>query len=359
MIKKTYNIVGVMSGTSLDGIDLCWVKFYKNSQWTFEILAAETIDYSTSTKAKLKTVLSLSSDALSQFNIEYTRQLGHHITTFLKQNNIQNLDAVCSHGHTVFHQPDEGVTLQIGNLPELARQIGQTVICDFRTQDVALGGQGAPLVPIGDELLFSAYDFCLNLGGFANISFNDNNQRLAFDICPVNIVLNPYAEKLGVPFDRDGQFARQGQLHTPLLEQLNSLKFYKKDPPRSLGLEWVVNQIIPIVDRFKLPPTTVLRTLVEHSAIQISNVIRNYNLHLGLFSGGGVHNSFLVERVCQQTGCEIDTINQDIINFKEALVFGFLGVLKLRNEVNCLSSVTGASRDHSSGKIYFPQSIKT
>lgn len=359
MIKKIYNIVGVMSGTSLDGIDLCWVKFHKNSQWTFEILAAKTVEYSKSTKAKLKTALSLSSDALDQFNIEYTRQLGHHISAFLKQNNIQNLDAVCSHGHTVFHQPDEGLTLQIGNLPELASQTCQTVICDFRTQDVALGGQGAPLVPIGDALLFSAYDFCLNLGGFANISFEDNNQRVAFDICPANIVLNRYAEKLGVPFDRDGQFARQGQLHTPLLEQLNSLKFYKKDPPRSLGLEWVINQIIPIVDRFNLHPTTVLRTLVEHSAIQISNVIRNYGLHLGLFSGGGVYNSFLLERVDQQTDCKIDTIDQNIINFKEALVFGFLGVLRLRNEINCLSSVTGASRDHSSGKIYFPQSIKT
>ena len=354
MIKKTYNVVGVMSGTSLDGIDLCWVKFYKNNKWTFEILAAETIDYSKSTKAKLKTVLSLSPDALSQFNVEYTRQLGHHISTFLKKNNIQNLDAVCSHGHTVFHQPDEGVTLQIGNLPELACQIGQTLICDFRTQDVALGGQGAPLVPIGDELLFSAYDFCLNLGGFANISFRDDYHRLAFDICPVNIVMNPYAEKLGFPFDCDGHFARQGQLHTPLLERLNSLKFYKKNPPKSLGLEWVLNEIVPVIDCFNLHPTTVLRTFVEHSAIQISNVIRNYDLHLGLFSGGGVHNSFLIERVLEQTGCKIDTVDQDIINFKEALVFGFLGVLKLRNEINCLSAVTGASRDHSSGKIYLP-----
>lgn len=354
MIKNTYNIVGVMSGTSLDGIDFCWVRFTKKENWDFKILATETVAYSTDMYTKLKSAITLSSNQLNEFNKAYTHYLGSCINAFIQKHQISNLDAVSSHGHTVFHQPEKGITLQIGNLPELTQQLQQTVVCDFRVQDVALGGQGAPLVPIGDELLFAQYGFCLNLGGFANISFQHNNQRLAFDVCPANITLNHYVQTLGFPFDKGGELAKQGTLHLPLLEALNTLDFYHKRPPKSLGLEWVQNTIFPLIASFDLGTNSVLRTLVEHTAIQIVDILHHYNLSYGLFTGGGALNTFLMMRIEELLGSEIKNADSDLIHFKEALIFAFLGVLKLRNEVNCLQSVTGAKQDHSSGKIYFP-----
>ena len=198
MTRKTYTTVGVMSGTSLDGIDLCWAEFSKKEAWSFRILAAETLLYSEDMKARLSTSIALKADQLNQLNYDYTKYLGCEINNFIQKHSIINLDAVCSHGHTVFHQPEKGLTLQIGNLPQLADYIQQTLVCDFRAQDVAMGGQGAPLVPVGDAFLFSEYDFCLNLGGFANISFQKQHHRLAFDICPVNIVMNYYFKKIGL-----------------------------------------------------------------------------------------------------------------------------------------------------------------
>ena len=216
-----------------------------------------------------------------------------------------------------------------------------------------MGGQGAPLVPIGDLLLFPHIDYCLNLGGFANISFQNNSQRIAFDICPANITLNHYAQLLGCPFDNNGEFAKKGALNSPLLEALNNLEFYKKQPPKSLGLEWVQNEIYDLVDAFDLSPHSILRTLVEHSAIQIVNILKKQDLKSGLYTGGGVLNSFLMHRISKHYAHQISDQNLDLVHYKEALVFAFLGVLKLRGEVNCLRSVTGAKQDHSSGKIYF------
>ena len=354
MAKITYNIIGVMSGTSLDGIDFCWVRFTKKEDWDFQILATETMAYSNDMYAKLKSSITLSSDQLDEFNKAYTHYLGSCINAFIQKHQISNLDAVSSHGHTVFHQPEKGITFQIGNLPELAQQLQHKLVCDFRVQDVAMGGQGAPLVPIGDALLFAQYDFCLNLGGFANISFQHNNQRFAFDICPANITLNHYVQSKGYSFDNGGKFAAQGIVHDPLLEALNSLEFYKKTPPKSLGLEWVQSNVFPLVDSFDLDANSALRTLVEHTATQIADVLHHYNLSDGLFTGGGVLNTFLMARIEQLFGHEIKDADSDLIHFKEALIFAFLGVLKLRDEVNCLQTVTGAKQDHSTGKIYFP-----
>ena len=353
MINKIYSIVGVMSGTSLDGVDLCWVKFSKKENWSFDILAAETHNYTPSIKSRLQSAIALSSEALIKLDRDYTMHLAECLKLFIKKYKIKNLDAVCSHGHTIFHQPDKGITFQIGNLPILADAIKQTVVCDFRVQDVAMGGQGAPLVPIGDLLLFPHYDFCLNLGGFTNISFQNNSQRIAFDICPANITLNHYAQLLGCPFDNNGEFAKKGALNLPLLEALNNHEFYKKQPQKSLGLEWVQNEIYDLVDAFDLSPHSILRTLVEHSAIQIVNILKKQDLKSGLYTGGGVLNSFLMHRISKHYSHQISDQNLDLVHYKEALVFAFLGVLKLRGEVNCLRSVTGAKQDHSSGKIYF------
>src|SRR5690554_2996033 len=210
MVKDSYTILGVMSGTSLDGIDLAYVDFRKTDTWNFEIKFAETIPYSKTWKNRLRQAIHYGPSALSEFNIKYTEFLASVIKEFITKNNIKNLDAVCSHGHTILHQPEKGLTLQIGNLPQIAKLIGHLVVCDFRSQDVALGGQGAPLVPIGDKLLFAGFDYCLNLGGFSNISFEQNGQRVAFDICPVNTLLNHFAQKEGKVFDNEGRLAQQG-----------------------------------------------------------------------------------------------------------------------------------------------------
>ena len=352
MKSKKYYTIGVMSGTSLDGIDLCYVNFYRNEFWHYEILKCETVLYDYNLEKNLKKSINISDEELRVLDIEYSKYLSKTINDFIVQNEISDLDLICSHGHTVFHEPDRGITYQIGNLPELKTYLNSTIVCDFRVQDVKLGGQGAPLVPIGDELLFNDFDFCLNLGGFSNISFKKNNDRIAFDICPVNIVLNHYVNRLNKPFDEDGEIARTGNLNLELLERLNNIEFYKLKPPKSLGLEWVNENIFPLIDDFHLPIKDVLRTMVEHIAVQIVKVCNQKSNSKILVTGGGAFNKFLISRIQKLSLNQIVTPNDDIINYKEALIFAFLGVLRVRNEVNCLSSVTGASRDHSSGKIY-------
>ena len=278
--------------------------------------------------------------------------MAEEISGFIQRNNIQELDAICSHGHTIRHQPEKEFTLQIGNLPRLAKLISRTVVCDFRVQDVKLGGQGAPLVPIGDRLLFPEYDFCLNLGGFANISSEIHGNRIAYDICPVNIVLNHYAQKLGKEFDEDGNLAKFGELNLILLQSLNDLPYYTEKPPKSLGLEWVNEHIFLLLDSFNLSSEDILRTFTEHIAIQLA--VQFPKKASVLITGGGAYNSFLIERLKNLVSVEITIPSPEIVEFKEALIFGLLGVLKLRGEINCLSSVTGASIDHSSGQVYTP-----
>ncbi|MBT0607500.1 anhydro-N-acetylmuramic acid kinase [Aequorivita echinoideorum] len=353
MKKESYHIIGVMSGTSLDGIDLAEINFkYSEGKWDFEIITAETVPYSVFWRNELKNAIQYSEVKLDRLDFKYTEKLCNEILNFIKKNNILEIDAICSHGHTIFHQPEKGFTYQIGNIPRIAKMLGHTVVCDFRKQDVELGGQGAPLVPIGDRMLFPEYDYCLNLGGFANCSFEKNGKRIAFDICPANIVLNKYAEKLGKDFDEDGDFARSGTIDDNLLRQLNSLKFYSENPPKSLGVEWVNKFIFPVLTASKLSEENILRTFTEHVAIQLANQFPEKASVL--ITGGGAYNSFLMERLKANTSVEIKIPQPEIVEFKEALVFGFLGVLKLRGENNCLASVTGAVRDHDSGKIFFP-----
>ncbi len=350
-INEIYAI-GLMSGTSLDGIDLVYVKFLKNSYKNFKILASETVAYSLEWKQMLQNGIHFSSEELLQLDISYGKHLGAVLNNFIHNYKIETLDFIASHGHTILHQPEKGITLQVGSGKEIAKITKQKVVCDFRTQDVKLGGQGAPLVPIGDELLFSEFDFCLNLGGFSNVSFNKNNQRVAFDICPVNIVLNFYANKIGLEYDASGKIASEGKLNQELLDALNSLDFYSRKPPKSLGLEWVQKEIFPLINKFEVDVSSVLRTFVEHVAIQIAKIIKDSKAVL--ITGGGVYNSFLMERLKCYTNVKVVESSDALINYKEALIFAFLGVLKIDNQVNCLQSVTGASKNHSSGVIFLP-----
>ena len=354
MKKNSFNVLGVMSGTSLDGIDLCYSRFIYEDSWEFDIIKCTTIPYSNIWREKLSSAISYSQDSLSNLNKDYTSYLGEVIRKFIEDNQINDIDAVCSHGHTIFHEPNNEYTLQIGNLPKLASIVGNKVVCDFRVQDVKLGGQGAPLVPIGDKLLFHEHDFCINLGGFANVSFKENNKRIAFDICPVNIVLNHYVKKMNLLFDDKGEIGRSGRVNESLLENLNDLEFYLAKPPKSLGLEWVMKYVFPLIESYNLSISDVLRTFIEHVAIQINRSTKHKGKASILFTGGGVFNSFLMERISTHTTHKVVVPDNDIIEYKEALIFGLLGVLRLRNEVNCLSSVTGAKHDHSSGNIFLP-----
>ncbi len=355
MIEENYNVIGIMSGTSLDGIDLARIIFrISGEKWTFEIHETETVAYPSSSLQRLKNAINFDGEVLFQLNVEYTAFLGKTIHHFIEKNKLENLDAVCSHGHTILHQPQNGFTLQIGNLPEIAKIIQQKVICDFRVQDVALGGQGAPLVPIGDKILFADYDFCLNLGGFSNVSFEQNQQRVAFDISPVNTVLNFYAERLGLAYDDEGKIARNGKISDELLSKLNALEFYQKSFPKSLGFEFVKTVILPLMESFSISDEDKLATFIEHIAVQTALALPKKEGKI-LVTGGGAYNTFLIERMQFHLPEMIFEIpNDKMIQYKEALIFALLGVLKLRNENNVLASVTGAKHDHSSGKIFMP-----
>lgn len=353
MEQKKYNVIGVMSGTSLDGLDIAYVEFIKKEKWSFRIIKAITLKYTPEWYLRLKGAIHLGNESLSELDYEYSVFTATSVLKFIDENKITNLDVVCSHGHTVFHQPENGFTLQIGNKKILADILKVPVVCDFRVQDVQLGGQGAPLVPIGDELLFSEYDYCLNLGGFANISVNVDGRRIAYDICPANIVLNHYASLLGMEYDPGGELASQGNIDYELLECLNNLPYYKSPYPKSLGYEWVREEIFKLINDEDIQVRDVLRTFTEHIVYQlIKNMVPGKNLFV---TGGGAYNTFLIRRLNELSEVQIVIPSAEIIEFKEAMIFGFLGVLKMRNEINSLASVTGALKNHSSGKVFYPQ----
>lgn len=353
MFKESYNVLGIMSGTSLDGIDLAHINFIvKNNSWSYTLHETETIAYDSNWLNKLKTAVDFSANELTKLNEDYTVLLGNTIKSFIQKNKLGGLDAVCSHGHTILHQPQNGFTLQIGNLPEIAEIIGVTVVCDFRVQDVKLGGQGAPLVPIGDRILFSDYDYCLNLGGFSNISFEQNDKRIAFDISPVNTVLNFYANKLGLAYDDKGKIARSGETDLNLMEELDALSYYQKPFPKSLGFEFVKTIVLPLMESYDISIEDKMHTFVKHIAKQTAFALPERNGKM-LITGGGTYNDFLLESM-QNYLPEMNLVVPDTktLEYKEALIFALLGILKLRKEINVLSSVTGAKKDHSSGKIY-------
>jgi anhydro-N-acetylmuramic acid kinase len=356
MMRKKYKVIGLMSGTSLDGLDIAYCEFEKNKKWKYKIIYSETKKYNKKWKQKLSEAFKAKKKELEKLDKEYGNFIGKEVLKFIIQKKISP-DFIASHGHTVFHQPEKKFTLQIGDGAAIYSVCHLPVVYDFRSGDVALGGQGAPLVPIADKLLFSEYDFCLNLGGIANISYdNQKEERIAYDICPVNIVLNFLANQLGKEFDRDGKIATRGNLHRALLEKLNKLSFYEIKPPKSLGREWVEKNFFPVLGSFDISIQDKLRTVVEHIAIQISLAVNSSSSSRGhsslLVTGGGAYNKFLMERISAMTKCRIILPDDKTIQFKEAMAFAFLGVLKMRDEINILKSVTGAKEDSSGGKIF-------
>lgn len=338
-----------MSGTSLDGLDMAYVEFSCEDvgKWNYKILEAETIPYSEKWYSELRSATKLGSEDLLELHSRYGFYLGEQVKNFREKHKIESLDVIASHGQTVFHQPNRRFTLQIGEGRAIQIENPFPVVYDFRTMDVILGGEGAPFVPIGDELLFRKYDACLNLGGFSNISFNREGKRIAFDICPVAVVLNELAGREAKPYDQEGAMAREGKINSTLLEQLNRLDFYKTKGPKSLGAEWVQSHVTPLLTN--LSTLDLLSTYSEHVALQIAEVLNSYEIKEVLITGGSSYNEYLIERIKAHSSTLITIPSSVVIEYKEALIFAFMAVLRLRGEVNVLSSVTGALRDHCTG----------
>jgi len=344
----------MMSGTSLDGVDLAHCTFEETgNSYIFKLGACETIPYPETWLSRLRTLPHATALEYAVTHTEYGKYIGGLIRSFVNRNHL-TADFVASHGHTIFHNPSKRYTSQIGEGAAIAAGCGLPVVCDFRTGDVAAGGQGAPLVPIGDQLLFGEFDYCLNLGGFANISMQMDSKRIAFDISPANIILNHIANLAGKTYDKDGKMAESGKIHIELLETLNNLGYYQMQPPKSLGREWIEREILPMLTQYNVSPSDAACTFCEHIALQIAACVENNSQKQMLITGGGAFNTYLVKRMAANTAVKFIIPDSKTINYKEALVFAFLGLLRMEGKPNSLASVTGASHNVSGGAVYLP-----
>ncbi len=346
-----YKIIGAMSGTSLDGLDLALVQFDKvDDRWLFTIEKAETLEYPDDMVVALKAAIGLTNNQIKALDLRLGEFIGKAVRDFV--GNTENINFIASHGHTIFHQPTQGITLQIGDGEVISQVSGLPVINNFRSKDVALGGQGAPLVPIGDRDLFFSFDYCLNLGGIANISYAEQEKRLAFDICPFNIALNELAQQKGLPYDDKGKIASTGVVDLGLLEALNQIPYLSMDAPKSLGLEDYRKLWLPLIASSSLSIEDKMASFVEHAAIQISQCMSGEKHEKVLVTGGGAFHDYFINRLKDLTSTTICIPDHQTVNFKEALVFAYLGLLRHQGQPNCLSSVTGAPHDNSGGDLY-------
>ncbi|HKC66611.1 MAG TPA: anhydro-N-acetylmuramic acid kinase, partial [Bacteroidia bacterium] len=320
--------------------------------WAYKIIEAKTFAYNKTWKEKLQNAHLLNAQEFWKLHVDFGKFTGRTVNQFLKGKKYKP-GLIASHGQTIFHQPQNGFTCQISDGASIAALTGITTACDFRSTDVALGGQGAPLVPIGDEMLFTDYNACLNIGGIANISFTHKKQRLAFDICPTNLVFNFYAAKTGLAYDKGGKLASKGKVNQALLKKLNALSFYKNFKAKSLGREWIDKKVIALLESENISIPDKLATAVEHSAFQTARVLNYFGIKNVLLTGGGAYNTYFIKRIKHYTSCQLILPDDKTIQFKEALIFGFLGVLRLHNEANCLKQVTGASKNNCGGALYF------
>ncbi len=355
-MTDTYRVTGLMSGSSMDGVDLAFCEFsMTHGVWQFQIIAAETFPYPAPLSTELQYAINWKRAQIGELDLKMGRYFALLINGFHEKYHLLP-GLISSHGHTILHQPGRGITLQVGNGAELARLTGIPVVCDFRSEDVAQGGQGAPLVPVGDRLLFGEYGACLNLGGFGNISYErPDGKREAFDICPVNMALNWVANQMGHSYDPDGDIGRSGSVDDDLLEELNALAYYSEPAPKSLGREWFNRHFLPHLHRRNMEKRDLLATLVEHIALQTEQAFGPSGAGKILITGGGAFNRFLIERLESKAGAILVIPDQILVKYKEALIFALLGLLRTRGEINCLSSVTGGKNDLSTGTIYSPQ----
>ena len=366
-----YRAIGLMSGSSLDGLDIAFVEFQEQGgKWTYEILQADCYAYTNEWVAKLRDAINLSARNYQLLHAEYGHYTGQQVNKFIEEYQLHyKVAVIASHGHTTFHIPDKKMTAQLGDGAAIAAVTQLPVVTDLRAMDVAFGGQGAPIVPIGEKLLLGDFDFFLNLGGIANISAKENPSPgsgfTAFDICAANRVLNMLVNELGKEYDDGGQIASSGIVNNVLLEKLNALEYYKQPYPKSLANDFGTDIVYPIIKEAGLEIKDALRTYVEHIVLQISESIstlgnlkpQTSNLKL-LATGGGGFNTFLIQRLndsLKELNIEVIVPDKKLVNFKEALVMAFIGVLRWRQEYNVLSSVTGAARDSIGGALWTGQ----
>jgi anhydro-N-acetylmuramic acid kinase len=352
--QLTYRILGIMSGSSLDGIDLAYCIFTTGGKrWTYRIEKARTIPFNDELHHQLKNPHVLSAEEMVQLDIELGRFIGKAAMAFIEKHGLEKVGFFASHGHTLFHNPSKVYTTQIGNGAIMAAMSKTPVITDFRSLDVCLGGQGAPLVPIGDEYLFPEYEFCLNVGGYANISFKESGIRRGYDICPVNKAIGWLVSGMNKTMDKDGKMAARGTINKALLDQLNQLEYYSAAPPKSLGDDWLKKHFIRVLEDFQaISLYDRLRTVYEHIAVQIKKASEERSAGKMLVTGGGAYNQFLMECIRNVNDNRIIIPESTLVEFKEALIFALMGLLRSKNMINCLASVTGASQDSSGGIIY-------
>ncbi len=358
MDATVYEMIGLMSGTSLDGLDIAHVRFHlsDSSNPSFELLHSKTMPYSDSILQQLTQIDQLTLTSVMLLDKAIGRFYADEINRFLKENEISKnqIDAIASHGQTILHQPANGITLQLGCGTTLAFHTGIKVVNDFRTKDVVAGGQGAPLVPIGDFDLFKdKADAFLNIGGFTNVSFKKDAEIVAFDVTPGNLPLNKLAASKGLPYDKDGELARSGDINFFLLDLLNTLPYYTQEAPKSLGTEWLEEHFYPLI-KFDKEIENNLRTLTEHIGNQVGNALNHTGATTVFVTGGGAKNAFLMERIRSYFNGELIVPDATLIDFKEALIFAYLGALYLHGKPNALCSVTGAQRNTSGGILHLP-----
>jgi len=351
-------IIGLMSGTSMDGLDIAHVRFSsdEHSNYSFELIHYGSSTFPENLKQKLVSASTMPTPQLIALDKELGRFYAQCVNDFISSNSIEKktIKAIASHGQTIFHQPANGFTLQIGCGSTISYFTGLPVINDFRSKDIIAGGQGAPLVPIGDFSLFTdKAEAFLNIGGFANISFKQEGVIKAFDICPGNLPLNKLVSAKGMDFDRDGEIAGTGEISFFLLDMLNSLDYYQHDGPKSLGTEWLDEHFYPLL-KFDKDIESNLRTVVEHIAIQIASVLNKNQIKSVFVTGGGALNTFLIERVSHYFKGIVHIPEKQIIDFKEAIIFAFLGQLYLDGKPNNIPSVTGASHAVIGGVLHIP-----
>ncbi len=348
MNNQSTTVLGVMSGTSLDGLDLALCNFkIINNKIKYTLIASQTINYEPVWKERLTNVFNATAEQYFKLNELYGKFIGNCVTGFLIKNK-QTANYIASHGHTVFHRPDLGFTTQIGCGATIAATTKITTICDFRSLDVAFNGQGAPLVPIGDKHLFAEYEACLNIGGIANITYTNNNYTNAFDICIANMALNYLCEQIGKPYDDEGDIAKLGCINTNLLQQLIAINTHQK----SIGRELFENQFLSSLNSVQLSIPDKLATCVAYTATKIGVFLNENNITTVLVTGGGAYNSFLIAQLQRQFTGKIIIPNDETIQFKEAIIFAYLGYLRINTQVNTLSSVTKATQNSCGGCVY-------
>ncbi len=358
-----YNVIGLMSGSSLDGLDIAFVHFDETAgKWQFEILETACIPYSEEWRNNLSSPAKLSAKDYLLLHTAYGHYIGDCINHFLEEKNIAyRVQLIASHGHTAFHIPAKKMTAQIGDGAAIAAVTGVRTITDLRSVDIALGGQGAPIVPIGEKLLFPEFDFFLNIGGIANLSVN-RESFIGFDVCPANRVLNLLSASAEKGYDENGNLAATGNVDENLLNRLNDFPYYKLNYPKSLSNEFGLNEIYPMIKDANISTQDALRTFVQHIVVQISKSLLQLKKGISgseklrlLITGGGAHNLFLIERLRKEIspmGIESVIPDNRLIDFKEALVMALMGVLRWREDINVLHSVTGASKDSINGAVW-------